>query len=189
MAVLASPPSAMHSLHLVVGIALCLCWLSLPGVDSSYTLSPREQQDIVDAHNQHRGEVIPPAANMQRMVNHANNFTNSYDLYSIAVMFDFLNFLRFYTIVLLQYWSEELANLAAARVEQCIYEPNYARHLHFKRHRYTGENIGVLMTDNIQDLIWYWFSEGKNYNYNRRACYPDNYYTYTCEHYLQVTKT
>ena len=76
--------------------------------------------------------------------------------------------------------------MAAERVRECNYEPNPARHRLFKKHRFTGENIGVLMSENIADLIWYWFSEGKNYNYNKRACYPDYYYHYTCEHYLQV---
>ena len=33
-------------------------------------LSKSEKQDIVDAHNKHRGEVSPTASNMAKMVSH-----------------------------------------------------------------------------------------------------------------------
>ena len=88
--------------------------------------------------------------------------------------------------LMFQYWSEELAALAAERARECNYEPNYARHKYYKKHRYVGENIGVSRSESITDLIWYWFYEGKNYNYYYKTCYPDYYYYYTCEHYLQV---
>ena len=77
--------------------------------------------------------------------------------------------------------------MAAERVEECNFQPNFARHQRYKKHSSTGENIGVLLGESsISDLIWYWFSEGKNYNYFKRVCKPDYYYHYTCEHYLQV---
>ena len=60
--------SVLHSLQMVVGIALCLAWFSLPVVGYNVELSPSEQQEIVDAHNAHRREVIPSASNMQKVV-------------------------------------------------------------------------------------------------------------------------
>ena len=42
---------AMQSLHLVVDLALYLCWFTLPAVDGSIYFTPEQQQAIVDAHN------------------------------------------------------------------------------------------------------------------------------------------
>ena len=47
--------------------------------------------------------------------------------------------------------------------------------------------MGISFQRNIIDVIHYWFYEGKNYEYNLRKCTPD-YYTYTCDNYLQVCK-
>ena len=88
----------------------------------------------------------------------------------------------------LQYWSDELARIAAEHVHECTFEHNRRRHRLNKKSRFTGENIGISFERDITDLIHYWFYEGKNYEYNLRKCTPD-YYTYTCDNYLQVCKT
>ena len=61
--------SSMCSLKTIICTAMCLCWFSLPKTNSSIiTLTEEEQEEIVDAFNDHRSEAYPPAANMQKLV-------------------------------------------------------------------------------------------------------------------------
>ena len=85
----------------------------------------------------------------------------------------------------LQYWNEELAELAAEHAQGCNFVPNENRGQSIRRHRSIGENIGIAFSHNLTSLIGYWFSEESNYDYYSKVCDPDHY-TYTCEHYLQV---
>ena len=89
----------------------------------------------------------------------------------------------------MQYWSDRLARIAEEHAQQCNYVPNLNRHKLYTKSSYTGENMGIAFQRNFTYLIWYWFSEGQNYNYFKKACYPDHYLTYTCDHYIQVKST
>lgn len=50
-----------------------------------------------------------------------------------------------------------------------------------------GENIGVSFERNISNLIWYWFYESENYDYETGTCNVGDTHTYTCDHYLHVS--
>ena len=49
------------------------------------------------------------------------------------------------------------------------------------------ENQGLSTSHEVADIIDYWFREGESYNYHGKACYPDHYNSYTCEHYIRVS--
>lgn len=87
----------------------------------------------------------------------------------------------------LQYWSSELARTAQEHADQCINTQNIGRRtFHIAKFKTVGENVGVSLSSNISELVWYWYLEGENYSYNKRVCFPDNVFTHTCDHYLQV---
>ena len=49
------------------------------------------------------------------------------------------------------------------------------------------ENQGLATDHHVSDIIRSWFQEGESYNYHAKACYPDQYSSYTCQHYIRVS--
>ena len=49
------------------------------------------------------------------------------------------------------------------------------------------ENQGLATEHHVSDIIRSWFQEGESYNYHAKACYPDQYSSYTCQHYIRVS--
>lgn len=59
----------MASVKFLLSLILCISSLLL-GADSQDALTESEKEVILDKHNQLRGEVSPPASNMEIMVSH-----------------------------------------------------------------------------------------------------------------------
>ena len=88
----------------------------------------------------------------------------------------------------LQYWSDYLAKTAKLHACQCNYDEHSSFHHSYKESSSVAvENQGLSTSHEVVDIIDYWFREGESYNYHGKACYPDHYNSYTCEHYIRVS--
>ena len=89
---------------------------------------------------------------------------------------------------ILQYWNATLASIAQERACQCNYDhySNYRQPLGSSR-GLAVENQGLATEHHVSDIIRSWFQEGESYNYHAKACYPDQYSSYTCQHYIRVS--
>ena len=87
-----------------------------------------------------------------------------------------------------QYWSAELEEMAEEHAKLCKHGFGYEVQKPPGKHAVVGENVGVSFERNITNLIWYWFYEGENYDYETATCNANlDSHTYTCDHYLHVS--
>ena len=88
----------------------------------------------------------------------------------------------------MQFWSEELAEIAQTTADECTLHPSSGPHIEPEIHilRNIGQNLQVL-TDcneetNITQIIDEWFQQRFDYDFIARTCYQDE----TCINYYQV---
>ena len=82
----------------------------------------------------------------------------------------------------MQYWSPELASLAAENACRCNFKYNGLPPIPYKNH-YARENHNYYPQLDLQYMIHYWFEESYYYHYQYLSCYKKGY----CEHYLNVS--
>ena len=85
----------------------------------------------------------------------------------------------------LQYWSDDLADVAAKHLLNCSQGPNVDRHQTSGKFSFVGESSGISYGRNFTHLVWYWFFEGHYYNYLTKECHTHEF-VYTCDHFHQV---
>ena len=92
------------------------------------------------------------------------------------------------TYFISQYWNATLASIAQEHACQCNYDhySNYRQPLGSSR-GLAVENQGLATDHHVSDIVRSWFQEGESYNYHAKACYPDHYSSYTCQHYIRVS--
>ena len=82
----------------------------------------------------------------------------------------------------MQYWSDDLEQLAVKYLYNCSQLSNASYH---KKFSFVGESVGVSYGRNFTHLISYWFFEGQYYDYRSKRCKNEET-TFTCDHYHQV---
>ena len=83
-----------------------------------------------------------------------------------------------------QEWNDELAQVAQAYSERCMFDHNPSRVSQASSFSSVGENLAVTSNpvDNYEGLFALWLSERSDYNLNTNACSELS----QCGHYTQV---
>lgn len=82
-------------------------------------------------------------------------------------------------------WSDELAAVAQAYAETCVFRHNPERSQQAGQlYAYVGENLAITSNPkkNYTDLINSWFQEREYYDFETNSCLPGQ----MCGHYTQV---
>ena len=89
---------------------------------------------------------------------------------------------RIYTINCVQEWNDELAQVAQAYSERCMFEHNPSRVSQASSFSSVGENLAISsgLGDNYEGLFMLWDNERDDYNFNSNGC------SGVCGHYTQV---
>ena len=84
----------------------------------------------------------------------------------------------------LQEWNEELAEIAQAYSEMCIYGHNPDRHDQSTTFEFVGENLALTTAGAVDyvSLVQAWYDEVNDYTYSTMECAPGK----ACGHYTQV---
>ena len=88
--------------------------------------------------------------------------------------------------MLLQQWSDELASVAQAYAEQCIFDHNSERVGQQGTFASVGENLASsspateIGNTDLQSLVTNWDNEKNDYDYDSNSCGS------VCGHYTQV---
>ena len=83
-----------------------------------------------------------------------------------------------------QEWNEELAEIAQAYSEMCIYGHNSDRHDQSTTFEFVGENLALTTAGAVDyvSLVQAWYDEVNDYTYSTMECAPGK----ACGHYTQV---
>ena len=84
----------------------------------------------------------------------------------------------------MQEWNDELAQVAQAYSERCMFAHNPSRASQAPSFSSVGENIAISSSlgDNYEGLFVLWDNERSNYNFTTTQC------SGVCGHYTQVNK-
>lgn len=90
--------------------------------------------------------------------------------------------LQLYTIGYVQEWNNELAQVAQAYSQRCMFEHNPSRTRQAPSFSSVGENLAIAFSssDNYEQLFNLWHDERNVYNFNTNGCSD------VCGHYTQV---
>ena len=91
-------------------------------------------------------------------------------------------FHNLFFLVSLQYWSDELAAIAAESACMCNFQEADIPPRPFKNH-FARENHIYSTENNLGDMTRHWFEEYVHYNFSTRECAEGQ----ICEHYINVS--